>query len=402
MPLARSLRSMLRPNRPPDVPVRAPLWGSDVSRLLPLLEVNIPMKPSFCIFAPLLLALPLAAQMDTIHLVNGDKITKVKVQDYDYSKITYKSGRISETKERELIARIDFGQKTVRKLFNIARKQTESEEWNDAFVSWVDAADKAEKSKTLKPFAQVALYNAFEIAKRVGEQGDRMKLLKRLESCNGGKTAYWPQIWGYRLSVARDSAGNDRAKLENYKAMAKNYANFVGEKGLGNRYKLEADLYMIDARTRLVELKPADAKTALERMLPQVEASYPDLAGRINLSIALSVLAGNDFEGASKLFTEIVANRAADSSTKAQALVGRGHTWLRRSGRTPEQARAALLDYMRVAILYEDAGDEVVGEALYHAVLAYDGWNGVDKDVAKRRLRTSLKLNYSSSSWASK
>ena len=68
----------------------------------------------------------------------------------------------------------------------------------------------------------------------------------------------------------------------------------------------------------------------------------------------------------------------------------------------PDEARSALLDYMRVAILHDQAGDEVVGEALYHAILAYDKWNGVDKERAKRRLRTRLKLNYASSSWADK
>lgn len=365
------------------------------------------MKSSFKILLPLTLALPvlaqpISAQTDTIHLINGDKIEKVRVENYDYMKVTFKSGRISETKDRELVARIDFGQKTVRKLFDIARKQTASEEYNDAYVSWLEAADKAEKSKRLMPFAQVALYKAFEIAKRVGESGDRMKIIGRLEKTNDGKSAYLPQIWAFKLDVTRDTAGNDRAKLENYKALCKDYANFVGEKGLGNRYKLEAQLYSIDARTRLVELKPADAKAELERILPQVESSYPDLAGRINLSIALSVLAGGKFDEAKKLFSSIIDSRAADGSTKAQALVGRGHTWLRRSGVSPEQARSALLDYMRVAILHEEAGTEIVGEALYHAVLAYDRWNGVDKDMAKRRLRTRLKLNYADSSWADK
>lgn len=361
------------------------------------------MKSRFLFLAPLLLCgAPVLAQTDTIYLVDGEKIDRVKVEDYTYEKVTYKSGRLAETKPRERVLRIEYGQRPVAKLFDIARKQTVDEEFNDAFVSWVDAADKAEKSKTLAPFAQVALWEAFEIAKRVGVAADRLRILDRLEKTNGGKSAYWPQIWAYKLEKTRESAGNDRAKLENYKALVEDYKNFIGEKGLSERYKLEAQLYAIDARTRLVELKPEEAKTQLERLLPQAESNYPDLANRINLSIALAVLGTGQYDDAQKLFSTIVDSKVADDTTKAHALVGRGHSWLRRSGVTPEQARSALLDYMRVAILYDKSGDEIVGEALYHAILAYDRWNGVDKDTAKRRLRTRLKLNYASSSWADK
>lgn len=361
------------------------------------------MTPRCTFLIPLLFVAPAAwSQTDTIYLTNGDKIERVKVEAYDYEKVSYKAGRVDESKPRGTVLRIDFGQPSVAKLFEDARQKTNAEDYPEAYTAWGDAAEKAEKSKTLEPFAQVALFEAFKIAQLVGEAGDINNVLDRLEKTNDGKTAYWPQIWEYRLTKARDAAGNDRAKLETYKDGVKQYEAFVGERGLGDRYKHEAQLFSIDARLRLVEIKPEEAKAELERVLSQVESDFPDLANRIHLALANAVLQTSKYDEAKQLFTSIVDSKAADEATRAAALVGRGHTWLRRDGLTPEQARNALVDYMRVAILHESVGDEIVGEALYHAVMAYDRWNGVDKETAKRRLRSRLKLDYAKSSWASK
>ncbi|MCB9881038.1 MAG: hypothetical protein H6832_05545 [Planctomycetes bacterium] len=362
-------------------------------------SLSLPLR----LFPTLVLAAPAAwSQTDTIHLVNGDKIERVKVEDYDYEQVKYQSGRIESTQPRDQVASIEFGQPAIAKLFETAKKLTNDQQYQDAFVAWIDAADKAQKSKALEPFEQVALFEAFKIAQLVGEAGDIKGVVDRLEKTKDGRSAYLPEVWAYRLDKARDSAGNDRGKLENYKEGVKQYAAFVGEKGLGDRFKFEAELYDIDAKSRLVEMKPAEAKSQLERMLPTVETNYPGLANRIHLALANAVLAAGSYDEAQKLFSNIVDSKSADDGTRAQALVGRGHSWLRRDNLTPEQARNALLDYMRVAIIYDKVGDEVVGEALYHAITAYDRWNGVDKETAKRRIRTRLKLDYSKSSWADK
>lgn len=356
-------------------------------RLLPLLAAAL--AAPFC-----------RAQFDTIRLTDGSKIERVRITSYDCQQVEYTQKRITETVPRERVFAVDLGQVRVQQLFAAAKKATGDEDFATAYQSWLKAAEEAEENSRLATFAQFAYWEAFALARKIGTDNDRKECLDKLAKTQGGKTAFWPEIWRYRLDQAKAQAGRDRKRLENLKRQVEAYQKFVTDMGLSERYGIEATLYMIDVRALLGQLNATKLQAELSELLPRVEGRYPDLANRVNLDFAHAVLGTKRNEDARKLFTAIAMSKVADRATQAKALVGRGHAWFRQSPRTAEDAKRALLDYMRVAVLYEDVDIEIVGEALYHAAEAYREWNGPSAQANVRRIRSRLKLKYADCSWA--
>ena len=345
----------------------------------------------------LLLATGLTAQYDKVHLTDGKVIDKAKVTSWTVKTLTYTvRGRPQEV-ANEKVFRVEPGQSDVVKAFKDAKKAGDDDAV--AYQEWLKAAKACAKSKKLKAFEQVAIWKAYEIARRAGTDADRKECLDLLAKASEGETAYWPMVWNYRLEDSRLRAGTARKQLTQHKKLVGEYKKFVAEKGMTTRYEIEADLWQVDAEARLKEINAAAVQARLQSLLTRA-GSYPDLANRINLDYANAVMAGDNFDEAQKLFTTIYTSKVADAATKARAIVGRGHTWFRRSPRSPDNAKRALMDYMRVTILFPEADIETVGEALYHAIQAYREWNGPDAPTSIRRLRSRLKIKYGDSSWA--
>ncbi len=349
---------------------------------------------------PLVLVLPAHAQRDTVRLVDGTTKSRVIVLDYTFKELSFKERRVESTLPREQILSVKLGQTRIKKALKDAHKSVTDEDWGTAFQRYMKAADGFAKDKRMQPFAQFAYWEAFQIAlKHEGSKEDLAEALAGIQKDED--SAFLPNIWEYRIRVSRQKAGKDRKRIEAHKKLVAQYRDFIDEQGLAERYKCEADLYAIDASAALKEIDAKKLQDRLTRLLPRVEGSYPDLANRVNLEFAYAVLAEGKLADARKLFSEIEASAVADDTTKARALVGRAHVWLR-TGRDAENGKKALMDFMRVPILYPDADIEAIGEALYYAMQAYRQWNGPDARANITRLRSRLKLRYGDSTWAKK
>ena len=373
-------------------------------RLTPFSALSSEMTSRAIAFlAVLFLAAPAVAQQDTIWLTDGTKKQRVRVTAFDFLKIEFRSGSNLETLPREKVLRFVPGQRALDRYFNKARKYEADEEFGDAFTSWIGAAEKLLTNARLRVFAQYAYWRAFDIARSHGKPEDERECLDGLEKkvTNSG---YWPDIWRFRLGLVRNVAAAQKARKprEKYQARVEQFSKWVEDNNLSERYSIEAKLFKLDAKTLLAQVSAKQRQDQLNKLLSEVEGVYPDLATVINLEFAYAVLAGTKHEDARKLFTTIVNDKAANSDTKARAYLGRGHAWMSKPGRTSDDARRALLDYMRVSTLFPKSDAEIVGEALFKAMDAYEAWNGPEKKANIRRIKSRLKLRYADSTWAKK
>ncbi|MEZ5990161.1 MAG: hypothetical protein R3F30_13790 [Planctomycetota bacterium] len=353
--------------------------------------------------ALLLLAAPLLAQ-DQMTTIDG-KVLTVKVSAMDAIEVRYKPEGSAAEKilSREKIGKLELRQSRITSSTDYRRAlRAEAEEnWGEAEEYYRKAAEKAEKSKDIQDFAPQYLYwKAYEIARAQNAREDAADLLAALEKTKA-KHFYVPILL---LRQARNdmAVANERAELEKAKAGIASYQQQVKDLGLGERYGYYGELFMTLIRARLKEIDVDAAQAAFAKILQHCEGVYPDLVNRLNVEVAYSSLNAGRFDDARKLFSGIVQSDSADEETLARAYLGRGHTWLKAMKATPEEAQKALADYMRVAILYPDTDDEIVGEALYHADNAYRIWNGPNARVNRGRILGRLKGRYAETSWAKK
>ena len=348
-----------------------------------------------------LVSLARTQSTDTIKLVDGTKIQGVKLTWMDVREVRYKVRSSEKSIPREKVSSVLIQQAKARGKLRKARKAVASEDWAEALNAFLDASASAKKNKMLAGFLpQFALWKAFELAQDHGTPEDRLDILARLTK-DYPETFYLPQIWEYRIRMAYKKAGNDRKKLTAIKGLVAKYLAQAKDWG-STRAEIEAELEGILIRERLRETKAADAQKALSKLLSRAETDYPDLANRLNLQLANAVLRSGKLDEARKMFNAIIKSGVADSLTMAEAYLGRGHTWFRKPSKKPEDAKMALLDYMRVVTLYPKLDYDLTAEALYYAIESYKAWGGPDLQANVRRLIRRLRGRYRDSTWAKK
>ena len=346
-----------------------------------------------------LLAASVSAQRDILKLSNG-KTQRVNVSAMSAIDLTHKGGVIP----REQILSVEFnsGKILAIKEYKRALQAEADEDFGTAIELYLAAAKKAATRNSVKDFApQFFCWRAYTLAKENGfGVADLRDILTELRATRADHF-YLPDLWRLRIRQSWNNDGS-RAALQKAKNTVLAFKADVEKKGLSERYLLEAELYLVLAGQRLKEIKPSAAEVSLNKLVNRSKGKYPDLVNRLILEVANSVLRANKFEEARKRFDEIIESSAADDATLAGAYLGRGHTRFLSGTRSPQQAKLALKDYMRVAVLFPDTDIEIVGEALWHARDAYRIWNGANAVQNRRLLLVKLKTKYRDSSWAKK
>ncbi len=342
-----------------------------------------------------------AQSTDTIKLVDGTQIQGVKLTWMDVREVRYKVRSSEKSIVREKVNSLLIQQAKAKGKLRKALKAVASEDWGEAMVAYLDAAKSAKKSKVLAGFLpQYALWKAFEIARDHGTEEDRSDVISQLTK-EYPETFYLPQIWEYRIRLAYKKAGTDRKRLTAIKGLVAKYLEQAKDWG-SVRSEIEAELEGVLIRERLREIKAEDAQKSLSKLLGRAETDYPDLANRLSLHLANAVLRSGKLQEARKMFNAIINSGVADPLTLARAYLGRGHTWFRKSSRSPEDAKKALLDYMRIPTLFSKLDYDLTAEALYFAIESYKAWGGPDLQANVRRLIRRLKGRYRDSTWAKK
>ncbi|MFQ5505795.1 MAG: hypothetical protein ACE5F1_13510 [Planctomycetota bacterium] len=359
-------------------------------------------RVGFLLTLPLVLATAAGAQ-DTIRLSNGKTVENVRVTSYDLHELNYKKGARTKTIPRDQILDVTLGQAGYLNRIRKAKDAEVEEDYATAVDEYLNAGDKLLKHKTLSKFApQFAFWSAYLIARDQGfDWSQILQLFQELQQ-KVPETAFVPDIWRLRIRKAW-YAGTDKAALENAKRGIQAFRKDCEAKGLSNRFKYEAELLLILARMRLKDrqMGPDKAQSEFAKLEAKCEGLYPDLLNRLKLESARTTLLSGKTRQARELFQLIIDSGSADDETLAGAYLGRGHCSWRKPGRTPEDMRQSLLDYMRVSILFPDVDHETVGEALYHALQAYSKWSP-NATTETRRIYTKLRTKYRDSSWASK
>ncbi|GEM_PF-3262760 len=371
--------------------------------MTPIMESVLPFRR--LAFPVLLLAAagPLRAQsVDTIHLIDGSRITGARVISWNVKELRYRRGSEEKILDGERVLDVELNQSLVRGMLKSARRAVTEEDWATAYEKFMEAGNKAQARKKLKDFLpQFAYWRAFEVARDHGTPEDRKEAISELLKA-APDSFYLPRIWSDRIRDAYRRAGQSREGLERVKGVVAAWKAEVEKLELPSRFQIDAELETVLIRQRLREIPAPEVQKKLESLLTRCEGAYPGLANRMKLELANATLLGGDTAKAREMYDAILESGVADQATLAGAYLGRGHSRFRAKDRKPEDARLALLDYMRVAVLFPDIDDELVGEALYYAERAYRAWTPTPPIIALRRLRTALKTKYAESSWAKK
>jgi hypothetical protein len=298
---------------------------------------------------------------------------------------------------------IDSLKKTYEKAFRLLGEGNELEAY-DAFLTTAD--NLASSAKGPVPLAvQFGYWEAIvmklDLADGAGVK-DAFPLMEELAK-KVPDTKFLPDTFKEKFAYYINKG--DKAGITNAQTVVNNYKKAALERPMPAFYGKEAQMLDLVVQRKAGQITPAKAREELASFLNTVDAEFPTLANRARLEIGAALLDEKKIPEARDYFHSIIEDAKADDATMAGAYLGRGHTAFMKEGRTSEDAREALLDYLRLYTFYPQVNAETVAEALYYAAKAMELYSTSDTKVNDvRRIRGRLKGDplYRGTSWAKK
>jgi len=337
------------------------------------------------LFAALLLALPLAAQEDTVFLVNGTKLDGVKVTSFDVRELKYTKGG-NQSVPTDQVVKVELGK--FKDVFRLGLK--------DPDLMLTKAREQiAEKNPLL---AQLGLLSAasqfFDSDKAAEAVGVLEELQKALP-----EAGVIPDIYRMKFEYYM---GQGQKGAQSATAVAKKYQSEATGGAWPAGLATEAEFFQAMAE-QAAGGTPKDFQQKLRAVISKGQGNNPMVANRANVQLAHSLRENKDPEGARKIYDDLAKKDGVDSSSRAGALLGLGHLALDEgTAANKESFRKALLLFLRVRLETRDAWASLQAEAMYYAIIAADKWRGADFQYIIARCRTVLFSDFGGTEWADK
>ncbi len=341
------------------------------------------MKSS--LFAALLLALPLAAQEDTVFLANGTKLDGVKVTSFDVRELKYTKGG-NQSVPTDQVVKVELAK--FKDVFRLGLK--------DADLMLTKAREQvAEKNPLL---AQLGLLSAASQFFDSGKAAEAVSALDELQKTlpEAGVTAdIYRMKFEYYMGQGQKGAQSAAAVAKKYQAEANGGAWPAG-------LATEAEFFLAMAE-QAAGGAPKDFQGKLRGVISKGQSNNQMVANRANVQLAHSLRENKDPEGARRIYDDLAKKESVDSSSRAGALLGLGHLTLDEgTGANKEAFRKALLLFLRVRLETRDAWPSLQAEAMYYAIVAADKWRGPDFQYIIARCRTVLYSDFGGTEWSDK
>ncbi len=269
----------------------------------------------------------------------------------------------------------------------------------EAFADGVISGDKKEKAEWAPAHA---LRRAIEVNQSIAskESLGRVvaladKLITKLPDSRHVTFAF----------MAKADALRELGKGDEALAAAGALKELVSTKGLGESFKLEADLLevLMDAA-----LRGPQRRNRLIEIGSQAGSAHPVVRNRARVAEAETYLEGDvkDYAKALKLYEGVVKDPKADAATLAGAYTGLGDC-LFQQGVDKLKAGAedalntlkeAALAYLRVVVVYKDQS-RYVPRAMYYCGRTFD-LMGEDQKANARKMYGTVISQYPGSNWA--
>lgn len=344
-----------------------------------------------------LIAIPSTARADTIYLLDGTSIGDCTIQEEGLARVTYRKDKREAEVASDKVLEVEYD----RKPSLVDRAQTSLADglYEDALVDLEDFVKEAlEKPSKRYPWATAyAIYLELEIHEALGEPEKAAAAADRLLE-HAPDSRYVPLAL-LRKAQAMASAGKGEAAQ---KALDRLGA-LIDEKQLPERWKLARDLGQVLADPKL---EGSALRTRLDDVAAR-SAQHPVVRNRARVAIGESFLGEKKLKDAETIFREIVADPTADDRTLAAAYTGLGDCLFQRGFQQSNEGKDAnaalhdaLLNYMRVAVVYEHES-RYVPKALFYAARSYQLMKGDEAEERAGRLFRKLAREYPGSEWAS-
>ena len=329
------------------------------------------------------MAAPLVAQDDTIYLITGTATTGVKVTSWDVRYLKFTKGNSPDQVSTDQVARLELGKfkdvyarglRDPDLMLTRAKEVLADKDLVMAQLGFVGAA--AQFFDAEKP--QEAVGTLDELVKAIPEAGVLPEVYR--------------QKFEYYMGVGPKGA-------QSAIAVAKKYANDALGGAWPTGLGIEAEFF-----TTLAERKdPKDFQNKLRTVAGKAGGNYPIIANRANVELAHSLRETKDVDGAQRIYEEVMKKEGADSSSRAGAYLGFGKIVMDKASAADKDAfKKAMLLFLRVRLETKDAWPSLHAEALYHAMLAANKWQGPEFGLVIGRCRRLLNDEFSGSEWNDK
>ncbi len=353
---------------------------------------RMPMRKLSTALCLVALAPAAFAQNDKIIWTDGTVADRVKVLDYTWDKIKFRKGGSTEQRSADAVARV-----IVAKVDDAYRRAYGATNDSEKYSAFLTEADKLAKKD---PFlAQFGYIEAARLLRRNGQMGEAFTLLEEKIQSQLPDSGFYPEVFRFKLDYY---LGQGKDKASSAATVAKKFRDTAVQKGWPDGFVHEADYYGLMVQVADGSVSGNQLEGKLKGLLGRTEGSFPQVAGRIKVQLADSQRQANQIDDARKTYQDLVDN-SPDEATRAQALLGLGHTYFAEGDSTnTEPYRQALLLFLRVYLEAPNAPDELRAEALYHGSLSSEKWRGRDSGAMARRLRGLLRRDYPESTWANR
>jgi hypothetical protein len=328
------------------------------------------------------LALPVAAQDDVIHLVNGTSVTGVRVTAFDIRNVKYTRGGAAEQTPSDQVARLEL-----QKFADVYRRGLK-----DPGLMLTVAREKlADKDVLLAQLGFVGAAAQFFDNDQPGEAVGALEEMQKAIPEAGSVPEVYRQKFEYYMGLGGKGVGNAAQ-------VAKKYLTDANQSAWPNGFMLEAEFFVLSDRK-----DAKDFQSKLKAVVGKASGTNPVVANRANVELAHSLRETKDSDGAQRIYDEVLKKDGVDGSSRAGAYLGTGKILLEKTAAADKESfKKALLLFLRVRLETKDAWPSLQAEALYHAILAADKWRGPEYGLVMARCRRLLSDEFGETEWAAK
>lgn len=317
------------------------------------------------------------AQSDKIHLLDGTVVTGAKVVEYTVRNLRYKRSGSTESVSSDQVAKLELG--AFKKVF--ARGDRDP-----GMMLTLSREQLAAKNAVLSQMGFVAAAGLFFDQDSPAEAVATLNELQKAFP-EGGTV---PDV--YRLKFEY-YIGTGQKGISSALKVAKKYENDAIGGAWPSGFLVQANFFQALAE----QSSPADYQSKLRSIVTSARSSNLVVSNRANIELAHSLRKDKKFDEAKRIYDNIAKKDSADDTSRAGAYLGLGGI-LMETG-TKEEAKQALLYFLRVRLETRDAWPSLQAEALFSSIAAARKWGGPEYLYIIGRCRGVLFSEFKNSSW---
>ena len=347
--------------------------------------------PKLLVAAPLGLLLASApALADTIYRISDDPIEDCRIVEETLTSVIYKPSRgadvgissdsVLEIKYSRMPKGVDLAETTLRDGDIVGAVEV--------FEEYLEAQGE-DGDRRYKWAPAYAAKRVVELRMTMGDLSGAARAADRLIQ-SFPDSRYLPSAY-----LSKANAQYWAQKDEQAQKTLKAFETLISEKNLSRRWDLECRLGLLLTDKSIKGEERRDKLGAIES---DARGDFPTVRNRALVSIAESLLASKDVEGAETMFREIVADPKADPETVAGAYTGLADALYERGVSKGDKAaiHEALKFYMRVVVNHMDQ-TRYSAKAMFFAGRCFDYEE--NRPEARKMYRAVIR-EFPSSSWA--